>query len=237
VFAPVDPVPWECPDLSLPVRLWETLRTAAHPLMTAPAIAHGPANRAPWFAIATILPLGALRGVIPLTHTLMFVPGFGITLVGMPSVAEVAVDIGRAMALSLAVSLVSLAALALPYVSLSRAYGASHLRDASVRLVLYRGFLLAVSSRGICFWLAVWGAPASASELVVTTVFVLEFLPLFLFFIAMYQVARMGHGVGPFASVLVVVVPLVLMEVTQLLLLQGLAELFPVAASSGPPPP
>lgn len=214
-LAAAEPIAWEAPERRALARLLGTLASAFRPTRSAPAFARSEVRRAAWFALFVAVPLAALRGVIPFTHTLAFGDGFEVNRVGSPTGAEIALDVLRAMGLSVGMTAALFVALCLPFVSLARAYGRSPYRNAALRMMLYRAWLLPVSMFGLPFWLAVWAAPEGTADSVASVAAMVEFVPLLLLFVAMRSTARLAHGVGPFASILVVMIPLALMVLTQ----------------------
>lgn len=212
------PVPWEDPSRGAVSRFFGTFASALRPTRSSPAFARHHVGRAAWFALLVAVPLAALRGVIPFTHTLAFGSTFEVSLVGTPTTGEIALDVLRAMGISLGIAAALFASLAVPYASLCRAYGPSPYERAGLRMMLYRAWLLTVSMYGVVFWLVVWAAPEGSADVAAQVAAIAELLPLLLLFISMRSTARIAHGVGPFASLLVVLVPLVLMILTQSIL-------------------
>jgi hypothetical protein len=137
------PIPWETQGVSWWSGLTGTLRQAFAPTANAPALAHGDVRSALSFALLTWLPLAALQGIIPYTHTLLFGERT-VALPGHTPSALVALDVARAMALGVLLGAVQLAAMGLAFASLSRAYGAAGVATASTawRTVLYRAFIV-----------------------------------------------------------------------------------------------
>ncbi|MFW5924873.1 MAG: hypothetical protein ACOCV4_01840 [Myxococcota bacterium] len=229
------PVPWENPAGGIALRrAVDTLVTAFQPAATAPAFAkHGlaPAVR---FALATALPLTLLRGIIPYTHTLLFGDGT-VELLGAPTAAAVALDVARAMGLSLLVTLGAWVALSLPYVTLSKAYGGPFGRTATLRVMLYRAWLLPLSSQwvavpGLLLSLAGWGLPAEPSEAALLVAGLLDLLPLVLLLFAMRATARFAAGTGVIASFLVTIVPFVLLFLAEGVLVELIRPWLPAGA-------
>jgi hypothetical protein len=150
-------IPWETQGVSWFAGLWGTLRQAFTPTASAPALAHGDVRSALAFALLTWLPLAALQGIIPYTHTLAFgmradpnaAGGFSpapgtITLLGSPSDTVIALDVARAMSLGVFLGAVQLAAMGLAFASLTRAFGIARVATAATawRTVLYRAFIV-----------------------------------------------------------------------------------------------
>ena len=235
------PVPWEEPNASLAARLGRTLAEAFRPNASAPSFMLGETGGAVRFALLTMIPVAALRGIVPYTHTLIFGNGFGISTIGSPSALTVVIDVLRAMGLGIALHAAYGAALTVPFVSLSRAYGSSKGSHAALYAMLYRGWLLGFSTLsssptshmfGLIFWVGVWGAPAGYTGEVAQVLAIVELVPVLLLFWSMRATARMGHNVGPFASYIVVLVPFALMVVLQLLIEPLLVPLLPAGIAA-----
>jgi hypothetical protein len=203
--------------------LFATLATALRPIRSAPAFARDDVGAALRFMLLTALPLALLAGVIPHTRTLLFEGDFRVRVLGQANDAQIALDVARALGVQLALSAVEIGCLMLPFVSLVRAYAPDR-RHAALRVMLYRAWLLPAALAG--FYLAIWALPAppvGAAEqtppLGWVLVLALRTMVPVLLFVAMGSTARLACGLGPWMSMVVVIVPVVL-----LLLVNPLAE-------------
>jgi hypothetical protein len=227
------PLPWEDPARNVVSRFFATLGTALAPDSSAPGFAREADTRGGLFWLLSFVPLALAGGVIPYTHTLVFGFGLSMQVIGHPDQATLAIDVAQAALMGLLTSLVSFLGLALPYVSLSRAYADRGVPSAPVRLLAYRGWL-------VPFWLVLYGvlpwiAPQASAELAL----LLSVIPLVMLFGALRAVARLGSGAGPFATLAIVLVPLSLMFLSRELALYALQPLLPdvAALTAAAPPP
>lgn len=225
--AAAPPIPWEDPKKNIVSRWLGTLATSFRPTATAPAFARGDVAKPGWFWLITFVPLAILTGVIPYTHTLAFGPSFAVHLLGAPDTTAIVLDVLRAVGLGALVSMATLTALTLPFVSLARAYAEKGYEIAPQRVVLYRSFLLPLST--VLFHIVGWGAPASTAEATgaLAVAGVMSVVPLALLFGALRSTARMASGAGPLASYAIALVPFVVMIFAQELLGRALAPLMP----------
>jgi hypothetical protein len=223
--AAAPPIPWEEPSRNVVSRFFGTIATALRPTATAPAFARGDAAAAwPFFALS-FLPAALLVGVIPFTHTLAFGSGLAVAMVAGTSGAALAGDVVRAAGIGTLVCTVQLLAMAMPYVSLARAYASKGYEAAPARVLLYRGFLIPIA-----FLLrdgTAWALPAS--EHVGEFAQIVALIPLVLLFLSLSSTARMASGAGPFAALGTALVPFVVMLFAEPLLLQALRPLLPDA--------
>ncbi|MGB0678446.1 MAG: hypothetical protein ACPGUV_02145 [Polyangiales bacterium] len=216
-------VPWEEPKAGRSWTRWrKTIALPLRPLLHAPAFA-GTSRSAAWrFWAVTFVPLALLRGIIPATRTLQFGPLGHIKALAKTDAMGVTLDVLQAMGQGLALTLLQWLALALPWISLCRAYGSTE-HDASLRAMLYQAWLLPLGMGGLFFGLAAWLSPATPPAWLWLSVMVLDLLPLLLLLQSMRAVARFVHGVSPWMSWVVITIPMVL-----LFLLHALAgELLP----------
>lgn len=232
----VPPVmPWESSQGFWPQRLLATLATAFRPGKTALGFVGGTQQAAWRFALLTALPLSLLRGIIPWTQQLRFGPSWRITWSEPLTQSAIAVDVLRAMGISFLLSMVYLAALALPYVSLCRSYGLPQASAAARRFVLYRAWLLPLAMRGLIFQLCAWGLPVQNDAAWLALLSLLDIVPLLFFASGMRATARIACGLGPWPAVAAVLVPLTLLLVSEgiviSLLLKALGIELPVQAS------
>jgi hypothetical protein len=183
----IAPMPWEDTSLSLALRVTRTLWALVRPWARADAFARGTVEQAFRFALLTALPMASLAYLIPLTHTLLFEPGFAVRLIGEPGRAEIAVDVARAMLLGV---------LSLPLVLALHALGlwlGSGFRGGpvAVRYVLYWSWLYPTLTFAVT--LVQWG---SASPLL--SIALLSFPLSFVAWLSQYFLARraLRAGVG-----------------------------------------
>jgi hypothetical protein len=154
-------------------------------------------------------------------------------VVGHPSALEIALDVLRACLIEAMLTAVQLGALLLPYASLIRAYAPPQRRNAAVRVLYYRIWLLPAAL--LLFYCAVFALPTPdpavfaqappASWLVVLSV---RLLGSVLLMLAMTSTARLACGLGHGMSMLVVFVPVVLLLVLSSLATTGVERLLPV---------
>jgi hypothetical protein len=207
---PGPPVPWEDARRGFFSRYVATLGDAFRPTRAAIAFATSRWPAALSFALLTFVPVALLSGVIPYTHGLVFGEG-AVLVLGSPGASALALDIGRASLIGLLVATAKLLCVAVPYQSLSRAYASDGNPAAALCAALYRGWLIPLSE--LLLGLLVWGLPAEASGTTTMLVWVVSLLPVLLLVSSLLSTARIASGVGPLASLLVVLVPIVLMMV------------------------
>lgn len=231
------PAAFEDPARSPVARLLGGLADAFRPVRSAPAMAVGGIGPAARFAALTALPFVLLHATVAYTFELRF--GAALALrVTAPDAAALAVDLLRAFGIGLALFAAGMLTLALPYVSLLRAYGRPGAARAAVRLVLYRAWLLPA---GAALFLATsWVAPEGA-RMVVGVVWIASRVgPLLLTLNAMRATARLAAGAGPFLSWLIVGVALAVQLVAEPLLTRVASPYLPAddpAASEQPAAP
>jgi hypothetical protein len=227
---PGPPVPWEDRERGLPMRFLSTLADAFRPNRSAPAFARGDWRGALSFFALTFVPLAILSGIIPYTVTLQFGPAWGTRLLGRPSSAEIAIDVVRAGGVGLLVSIVMLVLLTVPYYSLSRAYGSRGHAPAPVSVMFYRAWLIPLSQ--VVRHVVIWSLPLSVvvPEPSMAVHYLLEaaaVIWLILLFASMLSTARMASGVGPFASMAVVIVPFIVLSVGSMVAAEKLSPFLP----------
>jgi hypothetical protein len=225
-------IPWERPGGSALLRYLATFASAFSPVRSAPAFARKDLPAARRFMLLSALPLALLAGIIPHTRTLLFEGNFAVRLVGHPSTSEIVLDVLRAALSETVLTAVQLGCLLLPYVSLVRAYGAPQREEAAVRVMYYRIWLLPAAL--LLFHLAVWALPTPdlatleqappASWLIVLS---LGLLGSVLLMLAMTATARLACGLGPWLSMLVVLVPVTLLLLISPLAVMGIEHLLP----------
>jgi len=234
------PIPWDQQDVPLVKRYFGTLATAFAPVRTAPAFARDDVRAALRFMLLTSLPFALLSGIIPHTRTLLFVGNFGVQLVGKPSETAIAFDILGAMGIQLLWSALELGCLLLPFVSLVRAYARPERHAAALRIMYYRSWLLPAAT--LAFYMAVWALPAAeptahpeqAPPLAFVVFALMRILVPVLLFVAMGSTARLACGLGPFMSMVVVMVPVTLWLLVEPLAGMGVDRLRP--PMTAPPP-
>jgi hypothetical protein len=217
-------------------RLLGGMAEAFRPVRSAPAMAVGGIAPALRFAALTALPFVLLHAAVAYTFELRFGPALELRVTATDG-AALALDLARAFGIGLALFLAGLLTLALPYVSLVRAYGRPERVHAAVRLVLYRAWLFPAG--GALFLATSWVAPQSARSLVGLVWIVSRVVPLLLTLNAMRATARLAGGVGPLVSWLVVGVALTVHLVAEPLLSRVAEPYVPrdTPAASGAPGP
>lgn len=231
------PIPWEDRSRSIFGRFFLTLLSALSPDSGAPGFARESDTSGAVFAVLTIVPLGLLAGIIPYTRTLLFGSGFEIVVVRGADSSAIAIDVLVAAFTGLLVTVVSWLAVALPYVSLARAYADRGVATAPVRLMNYRGWLIPLNM--LLMSLVPWCLPAPPSEPAVLLSLLLSMIPIVLLMAAMRSAARMGSGASPVAVLAILLVPLALLYIAQQRLLAPLtpsAETIAADVASASPP-
>lgn len=229
---PLPPVPWA--DASLPWhrRFLGTLGGALSPTRSAPGFLRGSWQKGITFALLTALPLALLSGIIPFTHRLAFGGRFGVQLIGQPTGGEIALDVLQAAGVGLLLCAVKLVCLSVPFVSLTRAYGRKDLESRpAIQVMLYRAWLVPLGGHmGLLLHALLWSFPLSLgpepSEGVQILMEMVALLSLMILLWAMSGTARVA-GAGPFASLIVAVVPFVAMFYLEPLTLAALSPWLP----------
>lgn len=216
--AAAPPLPWETQQGSLLQRFFGTLSGAFRPVQTAPAFARPGLRQALAFFLLSAVPAAALSGIIPNTKTLMFGSAFSVVVQGHPQAGAIAIDVLLAMLLQLLLFGLDFAALALPYVSLVRAYTPAERRPAALRVLFYRSWLTPFAT--LAYFCGVWMLPGGSRPDEPT-----QLLPLFamlqlllnvLLLSSMRATARQACGVGALLSFVVVAIPLAVCAFVQL---------------------
>lgn len=229
--AAAPPLPWETQQGNLLQRYFGTLGSAVRPVQTAPAFARRELRPALSFFALTAVPLAPLAGVIPLTQTLEFGSSLSVVLKGNPTPLAIALDVLIAMALQLLLYGVEFAALALPYVSLVRAYTPPERRNAALRVLLYRSWL--VPAAMLTIYLAVWilpGATPQTPNEFAALLPLLQLTAMVLLLSAMRATARQACGVGTLLSFVVVAVSFIVTAFVQTFMEWCVAWLLKVTA-------
>lgn len=225
VREPGPPVPWEDRTRSLPGRFVATLADAFRPTRSAPSFATSSVGSALSFFTLTFVPIALASGIIPYTRTLLFGAG-AVEIVGHPSTNEIAIDVARAAGLGLLIEALKVLCLAVPYHSLSRAYASRGHPPAALSAMLYRGWL--VPAMPLLLYLFTWPLSAdSAASTSSAMISIASLLPLLVLLSSMLATARMASGVGPIASLIVVLVPFVVMMVCVQLGMETIAPWLP----------
>lgn len=226
---------WEDRSRTLLGRYVFTLLGALSPESSAPGFAREADTSGAVFAVLSLVPVGLLAGIIPYTRTLLFGPAFEIRVVGGADPHAITIDVLVAAFTGLFVSVVSWLAVALPYVSLSRAYADRGVATAPVRVMNQRGWLIPLHL--LLSAALPWCLPAPPTELAVLLAQLLSIVPIVLLLAAMRAVARMGSGAGPLATIAILIVPITLMFVSQAMMVPlapDASELEGAAATASP---
>jgi hypothetical protein len=222
--AAAPPLAWEAEHGSFVHRYFATLGTAFRPVLSAPAFAQQEVRAALGFFALSALPFAALAGIIPHTKTMMFGDAFSITLQGNPTPTEIALDVATASAIQLGLFACDFAALALPYVTLTRAYAAPEKRAAALRVLLYRSWLVPAAT--LVFFAGVWmlpGTSASTTTPLLPVLLAVQLLLNALLLVAMRATARLACSIGPMLSFAVTAVPFVIWMFVQLFMSRAFA--------------
>lgn len=223
------PLAWERAGNPL-LRYFATLGSALRPIATAPAFAAGEVRPAALFALLTALPFAMIAGILPHTRKLLF-EHLQVKVLESPSPLELALDVLRAMAVEGGLTAIRLACLFLPFVSLVRAYAAPERHAAATRVMLYRAWLVPAISL-VYYYGGVWPLPADLVSLEPAPAsFVLcgfaMLLLIVLMMMAMSAAARIACGLGPWLSMLVVMVPVTLLHFVNALVSVAADQLLP----------
>jgi hypothetical protein len=230
------PIPWDDPERPVLQRYFGTLATALSPVRSAPAFARDDLGAARRFLLLTALPLALLSGIIPYTRTLLFEGNFSVRMVGAPSASDIVLDLLLAMGVQLASTSIELLCLLLPFASLVRAYARPGRHAAAMRAMYYRFWLM--PGAAMLFYLVIWALPAPDTAALaaqtpplgwVLVSFVRVLIPVLLF-VAMGSTARLACGLGPFMSMLVVIVPVILWLLVEPLATMGIDQILPPSA-------
>lgn len=162
--------------------------------------------------------MALLSGIVPYTRTVMFEPSMGLTVKSQGSM--LATDIAIALCVGLGAQFVGIAALALPYITLSRSYAKSGRSQVATRVILYRSWLFPAASLAAA--LSYWLLPVQAQivpELI-------SIVPIVFMFWSMVSAARVASGIGPLMSIAVSAVPLFVLQAVALLAATALRPFF-----------
>ncbi|MGF1469239.1 MAG: hypothetical protein ACFCGT_24215 [Sandaracinaceae bacterium] len=219
--AAAPPIGWERPEHGWIRRYASTYASALRPYTSGAMFARGGWVPAATFAVLSFVPLAALAGVIPFTHTLVFGEELSFGVVGGRTPDQIALDVLWACGVGLVAHGLGWLTLALPYLSLARAYAQRAHPEAPVRVLLYRAWLVPTSA--LLLQLLLWSSPAEPPGAYLSFMLVLATVPLVLLFASLFSSARMGSGIGPIWSMVVCAVALAVFLVANNLVL---AELF-----------
>lgn len=127
-----------------------------------------------FLAIATVVPLAFIHGVIEFTTTIRFGPAARVTDLGVVTEAARQGDVVRALGLGLAFHLALWLSLAVPYLSLVRSYAKDVGEELVTDVVLRRFFLISLPWAVLS--LAAWLAPTSLANTMPSVILVLMVL-------------------------------------------------------------
>jgi hypothetical protein len=209
-------LPWETQQGSALSRFFRTLGGSFRPLQTAPAFARPGGKRAIRFFLLSALPLAALAGIIPRTKTLLF-GNFTVVVQGHPSSGEIALDILAAMGMQLGASVVEFASVALPYVSLTRAYAPAERHGAAMRVLLYRVWLSPFATQiiNVAAWLLPTNGGSEVYQHYVMPFALANMLLHLLLLSSLRATVRLACGVGPLLSYVIVIVTVIVWALVQ----------------------
>lgn len=225
--AAAPPIPWEDPRAGVLARFFGTFATAVRPNASAPAFARSEVGPARSFWALSFLPLAVLASIGTYTQTLIFGDSPAPIVVGAAGTEEIAIDVARAIGIGLGAWLLTVLALGIPFVHLTRAFAEKGYEHAPQRAVLYRAFLLPLSQAlaGLIPWAVIDGAGGIGMSVGA----VVSVIPVVLLFWTLRATARMATGVGPLASYLVAILPFVVMALVYGLIGRGLEVLMPMS--------
>jgi hypothetical protein len=210
-------LPWETQQGSALSRFFRTLAGSFRPLLTAPAFARPGGVRALRFFLLSAVPLAALSGIIPHTKTLLF-GNSAIILQGHPTTLGIALDVLRAMGIQLGAFTVEFVAVALPYVSLTRAYSPAERHAAAMRVLLYRSWLSPFATLFVN--VASWVLPSSGGSDGFPRFFepfaIAHMLLHLLLLSSLRATVRLACGIGPLLSYVIVIVSVIVWALVQL---------------------
>lgn len=226
-------VPWEDAERNIVARFFGTLGQAFVPTRSAPSFARDELAPAVRFFGLTFFPLAALAGVIPFTRTIRFEGSFTYSWIdGAPS-AGLVPDVLQAMGLSIVLHGASYLALALAYVSLSKAFGTARARPAALRVLLYRGWLVPLSwNQSLIASLCIAAFPLSHFDLEspgwgARLMLLLPMMLLVIFFISIRTTARLASGLASLPSFIVAILPFGLVYAVEGLMRIALGSVLP----------
>lgn len=224
---PLPPVPWADEQKGLGARFVGTIVGAFSPTSTAPTFTRGEWTRGLSFLALTALPIAILSGIIPFTHHLRFGPTWFVGPIGDPSGPNIALDVAQAIGLGLLFGAVKLGLIAVPFLSLTRAFGVPVPSEPARQVMLYRGWLLLLAGRtGLLLGVVIWGMPAEPSSTMLLLAEVISLMPLMIMLWSMTSTARMMR-IGPLASMIVVMIPFALLILVEPLVLTMLTPWLP----------
>jgi len=231
---PLPPVPWADSDKGFGARLFGTFAQAFSPTASAPTFTRGEWRRGISFAVLTALPIALLSGIIPFTMLLRFGPDGIVAAIGSPTQPDLALDVARATGLGVIFGVIKLAVMTFPFLSLTKAYGSPNEAQPARQVMLYRAWLLLLGGRtGLLLGIVIWFLPADPSETFQLVAEVISLLPLMALLWSMTSTARMA-GVGPFASMVVVLIPFIVLFLVEPLAIEMLQPFLPDSSAIQP---
>ncbi len=227
------PLAWEDDALPWPQRLSRTFGATFAPLATLHAVVHGEIAPAVRFMLVSALPFMALWAIIPFTHTLLFKPEFALEVVHAPGGPPVALDVARAVAIGVGLSVISLLSWGVPFVSLLRGFADGPRPEdpsrAAWRTVLYRAWVIPCGMAFFSFML--WALPKQPNPFLIELIVIgFRMLPRVLILIHCHAVARY-FGLSGFGALAVSVLPLVVEWAVDLTVQRGAEQLLPATAT------
>lgn len=222
------PMAWEDPALPWHRRLLRTLGATFLPTESARAAAEGSLGPALRFALLSALPWAPLWAVVPFTHTLLFKSRFTVEVIESAEIS-IALDVARAMAVGLVLSVLYFLSWAFPFASLLRAFAhVPHQSSATLaawRTALYRVWI--VPAGMTLFWLITWGMPENPPTVLLEITFLcFQMLPRLLLVLHCHAAARYA-GVSSAMALVVSILPVIVEWSAGLLVWHGAKELLP----------
>jgi hypothetical protein len=222
------PLAWEDPSLSFFRRFFSTLAATFAPLRTIHAVAAGELGPALRFALLTAFPLMLLWAIVPFTHTLLFVPPFGIKLVTDKATMPVWLDVARAAGIGFGFSAITFLSWTLPFASLVSAFANGSRPEnpklAAWRTALYRDWVIPLGMTLLS--LTEWAVPTPSAVAVEITILSVQMLPRILILVHCHTMARY-FGANGFGALVVSVIPLAVQWAVNLSLQQVIVSLLP----------
>lgn len=244
---PETPVPFERAFWALPQTAFLAMSPAR---LSRLLLQEASPHRALLFALLTTLPLSALAGIIPFTHSMHFGLGFSVDI---PSGAALPLDIARACAIGIIVFGGSAALLVACFTSLAEAFfdpefpGNSEVdlfeltndrrvRNLALRGALYTSWLVPCSGvLGLFGMLAFWASP-DANTIFGVVVILAMLLPAMLIFLNLNAIATEACRLPTSRALVVATAAFLLMMITQYLLVgepPGTGMLAPLLPETG----
>lgn len=197
-------------------------------------------KRSAWFWMGSFVPMALASGIIPFTRLIYFGPAFQTKVVTSTSMEDALFfDVTLAMGVGLAFEFLRALALAIPYVTLCKAYmdrEHHHIPKAALVLMLHRTWLLPFGSllRGLIVWGG--GSEGGGNDLMTEVLGSLALVfPIVLLIGQMRASARMLQAVKPLMAFVVILVPLLiyfLSESSLMVLFEQLTHALPNEADA-----